>query len=76
MTDVFEEEEVLEEESWVCPVDDDCDELRLCGNCYHNGKYTCPNGNVSNLSNISCERFSCKYLKAETMAVSCTKEEK
>ena len=65
------------EEVWLCPVNGgvDCEELRLCGNCYHKGKYSCPYPYATNMD-ISCHRFSCKYLKAETMSVRCTKEEK
>lgn len=77
MSMYYPEEEDSEdalEGQWICPVKEDCEELRLCGNCYHNGKYSCLYPFAA-ARNFSCSCFSCKYLKAETMAVKCTKEE-
>lgn len=71
-----EDREDLEDVMWLCPVKGlDCEELSLCENCYHKGKYSCLYPYATH-RNIFCRRFSCKYLKAETMSVRCIKEEK
>ena len=79
MSMYYPDEEDCEEfykRPWICAAGTKCQEPRLCRNCYHKGKYSCPHGWVGALSDKPCESYSCKYLKAETMSVRCIKEEK